>query len=188
MAGTDVRLNTTPRPVSPISPTEALKWVLSQNPNRPIHDAVQDLNEWARRNRVQLWCNGNLVPPHFIVTSLQMVARTEADGRPQVDVVPAGPGVGWDPKVYNFELDDDEVRVLLPQLESSPRPSSAALAETLEGTERWVFEQMCANPQREGDRDYVRRLFKRRPDKAIDLKTIQNYASSARKTLREILK
>jgi hypothetical protein len=187
MAGTAVYHSTKPTPISPISPTEALKLVLSQDPNRSIHDVAQDLNEWARRNWVRLWCNGNLVPPHFIATSLLMVARHEADGRPRVDVVPTGPGVGWEKPAYNFAFDADEVRARLAQLKSSPRSSPTALVtvpnaapvpavvpETPEGTDRWVFEQMRDDPPRKGDHGYVQRLFNRRPDKKIKKKTIAN--------------
>jgi hypothetical protein len=63
-----------------------------------------------------------------------MVA-TEADGRSQVDVLPAG-GMGWDPqKTYSFELNADKVRALL----TPPnRAETEANIETKVSTKTWV--------------------------------------------------
>jgi hypothetical protein len=113
MAGTAADHSTTPHPTSPISPTEALKLALSRDPHRSIHDVVQDLTEWIRRNRCRLWCNGNLLSPDYIATSLVVVARTEADSRPRADVVSSVREL-WVQQVYKFEFDADEVRALLP--------------------------------------------------------------------------
>lgn len=97
------------KPASPISPTDGAELMLARSPRRPFPDAVADLYEWVVRNRVRLWCNGNLVSPDFAVTSLRLVARSEADGRWRVDVVPAGM-IGWAPGSYTFVLDANEIR------------------------------------------------------------------------------
>jgi hypothetical protein len=148
MAGTDAN-DSTPRPISPISPTDALKSVLSRDPNRSIHDVAQDLTEWIRRNRCRLWCNDNLVPPHFTATSLIMVARTEADGRPRVDVVPAG-GVGWagSQKTFTFELDADDVRALLsPSKQHGPKAVKKTKRQPQSDRARWALRRMFPDGQ-----------------------------------------
>jgi hypothetical protein len=191
MAGTDAEHSTTPRPISPISPTGALKLLLDSKLS--IHAAAARLTTAMHTNECRLWCNDNLLPPHYIVTSLVVVARTEADGRPRADVV-SGVREAWVQQVYNFEFDADEVRALLPPLKSSPESPPAARAieptaapvppvapETLEGTERWVFEQMRDDPPRKGDHGYVQKLFNHRPDKRIKKKTIANNVGKYRK-------
>ena len=75
MAGIAADRSTTPRPISLISPTEALKLVLSRDPNRSIHEAARVLTEWMHGNNCRLWCNGNLLHPKYIATSLKIVAR-----------------------------------------------------------------------------------------------------------------
>jgi hypothetical protein len=97
------------KPGSPISPTDVAELMLARNPRRPFPDAVADLYEWICRNRVRLWCNDNLVSPDFAITSLRLVARSEADGRWRVDAVPAG-GIGWAPGSYTFAFDADDIR------------------------------------------------------------------------------
>jgi hypothetical protein len=111
-----------------------------------------------------------------------MVARTAADSRPQVDVLPSG-GVGWDPqKTYTFGLDADEVRLQLSQaIEPSTAPVPPVVLEALGGTERWVYEQMLVNPPRKGDHKYVEKLFNRRTDKRIKKKTFTNYVGKYRR-------
>jgi len=191
MAGTDSHLNTTPRPNSPMSPTEALELLLESK--FFIHAAAARLTTATHTNECRLWCNENLLAPDYISMSLMIVARTEADGRPRADVV-SSVREAWVPQAYNFEFDADQVRALLPQLKSSPRSSPAAMVtepraapappvapETLEGTERWVFEQMGDDPPRKGDHTYVQRLFNRRPDRKIKKKTISNVVGKYRK-------
>ena len=191
MAGTDAHLNTTPRPISPIAPTEALKLLLESKFS--IHAAAARLTTAIRTNECRLWCNENLLPPDYIAMSLMIVGRTEADGRPRADVVSSA-REAWVQQAYNFELDTDEVRALLPQLKSSPGSSPAAMVvepngapvplvtpEILEGTERWVFEQMRDDPPRKGDHGYVQSLFNRRLDKKIKKKTIANNVGKYRK-------
>ena len=106
MAGTDADHNTTPRPISPVSPTEALKLLLDSNPS--IHAAAERLTTAMRTNECRLWCNGNLLSPDYIATSLVVVARTEADGRPRADVV-SSVREPWVRQVYKFEFDAEEV-------------------------------------------------------------------------------
>jgi hypothetical protein len=198
MAETAADRSTTPHPISPISPTEALKLVLSRDPNRSIHEAAKDLTEWVHGNNCRLWCNGNLLHPRYITISLKIVAETEADDRPRAEVV-SSTREAWDdpPAAYAFELDADEMRTLLPSLKLSPLPSESppaaqatepsaapvppAAPETLEGTERWVFEQMRDDPPRKGDHGYVQKVFNRRPDKSIMKKTIANNVGKYRK-------
>jgi hypothetical protein len=163
MPGTAEDHSTTPRPISPISPTEALKLVLSQDPNRSIHDAVQDLNEWIRRNWCRLW-GDKLLSPDYIATSLMIVARTEADGRPRADVVSSA-REAWDPQAYNFELEADEVRAVLARLNRDglappPReaPESAARPK--------AFKETRKQPQAIKAKWAMRRMF---PDGQIPL-------------------
>jgi hypothetical protein len=69
-----------------------------------------------RENRVQLYCDGNLLPPAYIVSATAVVIEQEPDGRWRCKVVPAGPGLGFDPKPnrYLWEVDADGVATLLP--------------------------------------------------------------------------
>jgi hypothetical protein len=147
MAGTDGD-NSTPRPISPISPTEALRLVLSSKPNRSIHQAAKDLTEWTHGNDCRLWCNGNLLHPKYIATSLKIVAETEVDGRPRADVV-SSVREGWerDPSAYTFELDADEVRraLLPPPRVVTEQPASEPVPSLREETGR-------QEPQPEEDR------------------------------------
>jgi hypothetical protein len=108
MAGTDAD-HSTPRPTSPISPTEALRLALSLNPNRSIHRIAIDLTDWTHGNECRLWCNGNLLSPKYISDSLKIVADTEADGRPRAAVV-SSTREAWDDSPAAFELDYSEVR------------------------------------------------------------------------------
>jgi hypothetical protein len=135
MPGTDPDYSATPRPNSPISPTGALKLLLGAT-NLSIHAAAALLTTAMRTNECRLWCNDNLVPPHYIATSLLVVARTEADDRPRADVV-SRVREAWVQQFYNFEFDADEVRAL-PQLyltsalQTTPEPT--AQPETIEKT------------------------------------------------------
>jgi hypothetical protein len=131
MAGTDANHSTPPRPNSPISPTGALKLLLDST-NLSIHAAAALLTTAMRTNECRLWCNDNLVPPHYIATSLVVVARTEADGRPRADVV-SRVREAWVQQDYNFEFDADEVRALLASLnrdglapppQTTPKPTA----------------------------------------------------------------
>ncbi|RXH34357.1 hypothetical protein XH99_01005 [Bradyrhizobium nanningense] len=154
--------HSTSLPAEPISPTEALELVRSQG-SRSIDDAVADLNEWIRRKRVRLWCDDELVPPSFIMRSLVMVTVPDADGRPRVDVLPAG-GIGWKSTGYTFKLDADEVRALLPPSSASVATGSDQAPKPREGTAEWVYEQMIADQSwRNGEPGYARRLYERRP-------------------------
>jgi hypothetical protein len=111
-----------------------------------------------------------------------MVARTEADGRPQIDVLPPPGGIGWDPKNYTFEFDADEVRALLSQaIEPSTAPAPPVFLDAMGDTERWVYEQMRDNPPRKRDHEYVEKLFNRRLNRSIKKKTIANYVARYRK-------
>src|SRR6266480_2342793 len=151
MAGTGIDHSTTPRPISPILPTGALRLMLSSDPNRSIHDAAKDLTDWTHRNKCRLWCNGNLLPPDYIATSLMIVARIEADGRPRADVV-SSTREAWVRQAYNFELDADEIRALLPPLKPlppTPQPNTASQGEgetrtkpeTRIKTQAWITEE-----------------------------------------------
>jgi hypothetical protein len=106
--------------------------VLSLTPNRSIHDAAADLTDWVHRNHCRLWCNGNLLPPKYITTSLIIVAETEGDDRLRADVVSSTRDT-WDPAAYTFELDADEVRARLSPCETSlvsEQPSASELAQS----------------------------------------------------------
>jgi hypothetical protein len=189
MAETADEHSTAPRQNSPISPIGATNLVLSSSPNRSIHDVIQDLVEWARRNKCRLWCNGNVVAPHFIATSLQMVVVTEADGRPRVDVVPAG-AVGWVQQVYKFEFDADELRTLLPPAARAVKPNTTPMPPAPKEwnlTKRWVYDQMYKDRFPVADHDYVATLHKHccLEHRKIEQKTIANYVSEIRKELRE---
>jgi hypothetical protein len=61
-----------------------------------------------------------------------------------------------------------------------------ALFSRKEGLEEWVHAEMMRDPPKKGDRGYTRRLWGRRLDKAITLKTVQNLVSVCRKQLKQI--
>ena len=66
-------------------------------------------------------------------------------------------------------------------VEPNGAPVPLVTPEILEGTERWVFEQMRDDPPRKGDHGYVQSLFNRRLDKKIKKKTIANNVGKYRK-------
>jgi hypothetical protein len=157
--------SSTPRPISPISPTGALELLLSSGQYCAIHDAAKDLTEWTHRNKCRLWCNGNLLRPDYITDSLRIVARTEADDRPRAEVV-SSVREAWEGgrTAYTFELDADEVKrqlLLLIQPKSSSPPAQPSLpasepapsppeASATRETERQQLLRLPEKPQFEG--------------------------------------
>src|SRR6267154_2481463 len=91
-----------------IDPTRALQLLSVFNP----HEAAASLTEAAYANKCRLWCNGNLLPPQYIATSLRLVAIPEPDGRWRGEVVSAV-REAWESATYVFELDETEVVALL---------------------------------------------------------------------------
>jgi hypothetical protein len=103
-----------------ISPTEALQLLL---PAYKAPDAAAALTEAAYRNRCRLWCNDGLLGADYIATALKIVARPEADGRWRAEVVSTA-REAWEhpPDHYRFELDEAEVRTLLPEQKPRKKP------------------------------------------------------------------
>jgi hypothetical protein len=99
MAGTDDANTTETRH----SPTTVLRLLIAEGLSAP--EAADRLNTEIRTNKRRLWCNGNLLPVDYIVTSLVVVARPEADGRWRADVV-SSRNEAWQqpPDFYVFEL------------------------------------------------------------------------------------
>jgi hypothetical protein len=76
---------------------------------------------------------------------------------------------------------------LEPATEPTPGPSAelSTASESFTGVERWVYDQMVANPPRKGDHEYVGKLFNKRPDKKIKEKTVRNLVGRYRKKLEK---
>jgi hypothetical protein len=102
-------------------------------------------------------------------------------------------GAGPDEAIQWFER-IEELKLLLPagidgaplaDIEAlvSPAPEPGSDSPPRGGTERWVFNEMERDPPRKGDREYARRLWGRRADKSIELKTVRNYVGKHRKRL-----
>ena len=108
-----------------LSPTEALCLLMASGLS--AHDAADRLNTGIRTNKCRLWCDGNMVPVAYIVTSLVAVARTEADDRWRADVV-SSTREPWEKPAasYVFEFEAVEVKALLPPTpEPQPEPPPA---------------------------------------------------------------
>src|SRR4029077_356435 len=108
-----------------LSPTEALCLLMASGLS--AYDAADRLNTGMRTTKCRLWCGGNELPVAYIVTSLLVVARTEADGRWRADVV-SSTREAWEKPAasYVFEFEADEVQVLLPPTpEPQPEPRPA---------------------------------------------------------------
>ena len=108
-----------------LSPTEALCLLMASGLS--AHDAADRLNTGIRTNKCRLWCDGNMVPVAYIVTSLVAVARTEADDRWRADVV-SSTREPWEKPAasYVFEFEAVEVKALLPPTpEPQPEPPAA---------------------------------------------------------------
>src|SRR5262245_554803 len=118
MAGTDDNNTIEAR----ISPTKALHILMAEGLSG--HDAADRLNTAARTNKCRLWCNGEVVPVDYVVTSLAVVARTEADSRWRADIVSTR-HMAWEEPAgsYVLEFDTEGVKALLPS--PSPLPASA---------------------------------------------------------------
>jgi len=104
------------------STTEAL--CLLMGGGLSVHDAVDRLNTGIRTKKCRLWCDGNELPVAYIVSSLVVVARTEADGRWRADVV-SSTREAWEKPAasYVFEFEADEVKAMLaPTPEPQPEP------------------------------------------------------------------
>jgi hypothetical protein len=154
-----------------------------------IHAAAMRLTTAIRSNECRLWCNGCVVPPQYIATSLTVTASVEVDGRPQADIIP---NHSLDPqKTYTFEFDADEVRArLLPPearaTKSSTAPKMPPAPKNWSAAKRWVYDRMCADGFPAGH-GYVAKLHERccLEHKVIDQKTISNYVSDIRRERRE---
>jgi hypothetical protein len=123
-----------------LSPTEAL--CLLKGGGLSAHDAADRLNTGMRTNKCQLWCDGKVVPVAYTVTSLLVVARTEADGRWRAEVV-SSTREAWEKAAasYVFEFEADEVKALLPttagpQREPPPAPEPEPKDKKLAGRRR----------------------------------------------------
>jgi hypothetical protein len=104
-----------------LSPTEAL--CLLMGGGLSAADAADRLNTGMRTNKCRLWCDGNVVPVAYIVTSLLVVARTEADDRWRADVVSSTREAWKKPAAsYVFEFEADEVKALRPPTPEPPPP------------------------------------------------------------------
>ena len=103
-----------------LSPTEAL--CLLMGGGLSAHDAADRLNTGMRTKKCRLWCDGNELPVAYIVTSLVVVARTEADGRWRADVV-SSTREAWEHPLdyYCFEFDAGQVKALRQQPASDRR-------------------------------------------------------------------
>jgi hypothetical protein len=108
-----------------LSPTEAL--CLLMGGGLSAHDAADRLNTGMHTNKCRLWCDGNLLLPDYIATSLIVVAKLEAHGRWRADVV-SSTREAWEKPAasYVFEFKADEVKALLPPTpEPQPEPPPA---------------------------------------------------------------
>jgi hypothetical protein len=133
-----------------LSPTEALCLLMASGLS--AHDAADRLNTGMRTNKCRLWCDGNVVPVAYIVTSLLVVARTKADDRWRADVV-SGTREAWEKPAasYVFEFEADEVKALPPPTpEPQPEPPPAPEPE----------------PEPEPEPKKVKRPRRRRAEKA----------------------
>lgn len=101
------------------SPTEAV--CLLMGGGLSAHDTADRLNMGMRTKKCRLWCDGNELPVAYIVTSLRVVARTEAVGRWRADVV-SSTREAWEKPAasYVFEFEADEVKALLPPTPEPP--------------------------------------------------------------------
>jgi hypothetical protein len=101
------------------SPTEALSLLMGDGLS--AHEAADRLNTGMRTKKCRLWCDGNELPVAYIVTSLLVVARTEADGRWRADVG-SSTREAWEKPAasYVFEFEADEVNALLPPTPEPP--------------------------------------------------------------------
>jgi hypothetical protein len=116
---------------------------------------------------------------------------------PSADAIRKSPFGGralYEPRVRERQrkLDKPTDEVVAPEsppaaltTEPSAAPVPPVAPETLEGTERWVYEQMCEKPPRKGDHGYVQGLFDRRPERNIKKKTIANNVSKYRKRIEK---
>jgi hypothetical protein len=82
--------------------------------------ACEEINLAVRTNRLRLYCDGTLLSLIYICSDLRVVIEQEADGRWRCRVMPAGPGLGFDPnRPYRWEVDgegaDDLMQPPLPR-------------------------------------------------------------------------
>ena len=109
------------------SPTEAL--CLLMGGGLSAHDAADRLNTGMRTKKCRLWCDGNELPVAYLVTSLLVVARPEADGRWRADVVSSTLKAWEKPAAsYVFEFEVDEVTAL----RRKPKPPDSEKAKPSE--------------------------------------------------------
>ena len=93
------------------------------------HDAADRLNTGMRTKKCRLWCDGNELPVAYLVTSLLVVARPEADGRWRADVVSSTLKAWEKPAAsYVFEFEVDEVTAL----RRKPKPPNSEKAKPSE--------------------------------------------------------
>lgn len=107
-----------------LSPTEALRLLMTGGLAARV--AADRLNTWMRTEepeKCHVWCNGTLLPPDYVATSLVVVEK----GRWRADVV-SSTREAWEKSrdAYVFEFDADEVRALLPRQETDRQADEKA--------------------------------------------------------------
>jgi hypothetical protein len=124
------------RPSTPTSPTAALHILTARGVYTP-HKAAMRLNEAIGANDCRLWGDGKLVDPvRFQTGALAVTAIVEADGRWRAEIIstqddPSHPLLYRKrrPQPYAVcELDEQEVRALLPPPMADPPSNSASWA------------------------------------------------------------
>jgi hypothetical protein len=108
--------------------------------------ACELINLAVRENRLRLYCDSTLLALSYVCSSLCIVIEQEADGRWRCRVLPAGPGLGFDPnRPYRWEVDDEGIADLLPPPSAAPtEPSQSALTELTDALKRWPAELAAA--------------------------------------------
>jgi hypothetical protein len=118
---------------------------------------------------------GPLIPPEWWND-----AKVDLDTNSAIFTVPMG---NWEFEVLLIEiglaLSAVEVAAATAQ-PPRPAPQKAAPPPALGKTERWVYDEMKLSPPPEDDDEYTERLWRRRPDRSVKLKTFQNYVAKWR--------
>jgi hypothetical protein len=127
--------------------------------------AIDALDDETKRTagKLDLWCNGNKLPRHYIRQSLRIVLDR---ARGTAKIHPAGP-LGWQQRIesYVFELDDEQMKTLIAKISKRSTPPKKRERPIKPGTRKeWAFG-VLRDRIKAGDENPQKTLLKRYREK-----------------------
>jgi hypothetical protein len=99
-------------------------------------------------DRFPLYCNGKTVKANIRAIA-KVVPEPKEDGSWTADIVSTGPGLGWAPGAYNWELEVDAVLALKPQPDTRAESAQATAMSAMQMAEAAAAEAASAQAEAE---------------------------------------